>query len=255
MAKKSGIITTSFNDFKSLVGFYNQHLRTPMHNELEVCDILLKSDHFTDREKAEILILGGHQRRLVQMQSLNNLREKAIDILAANAPWKKRYKSFEDLFREIKMLVCIFDLDYIGPLTIYDIAKRQSRYLNCYPKEFVYAWRHSLTGAMNLLKNDINLSKNKQAIIPTSIFSPYFLGLDSIDVENILCIMCKCFSYHKVVTTSITIDINFKCHILYVNINLAIKIYYYLLSIKYDMTKVVFYQLKKYPNALLKTKP
>ncbi len=73
--------------------------------ELESTALLLQSANFTNEEKAEILLMGGHQWHL-RMSSKKAFRDNILKILAQAKLWNNNYNSFEDLYKDVDQLFC-----------------------------------------------------------------------------------------------------------------------------------------------------
>lgn len=122
--------------------------------------------------------------------------DNATIVLAADSRLKDAilksvivFKDFEDLYDHINKL--IGGITGIGPLTVYDTAKRIGHLLACpiYPYDYVYLCAGAKAGAEKLLGYKLNGKE------PTSTFYPYFGSLPSIFIEDILCIYKKYFTY------------------------------------------------------------
>ncbi|MBO5703483.1 MAG: hypothetical protein J6R91_02765 [Bacteroidaceae bacterium] len=99
---------------------------------------------------------------------------------------KQFVKGFVD-FEELYDFVCsvIGKINGIGPLTVYDTAKRIGHLLTpaIYPKQYVYLAAGALEGAKMLLGD-----KKLKFREPIKRFEPYFGTLGSLYIEDILCI-------------------------------------------------------------------
>ena len=95
--------------------------------------------------------------------------------------------SFEDLYDYVESLGITK-----GRLLLYDLTRRIGACLGIYPKDFVYLQWGSLAGATILHnKGYITLPNPCGFRVPTSVFASVFPGIDSMDIENILCIHKK----------------------------------------------------------------
>ena len=93
------------------------------------------------------------------------------------------FSDFEDLHDFVRY--AIGSINGIGPLTVYDTAKRIGHILTypVYPQEYVYLSAGAMDGAQALLGcSNLNFRE------PIEKFQPYFGTLGSIFVEDILCI-------------------------------------------------------------------
>ena len=140
----------------------------------------------------------GHQY-CISEDSINN----AVDALLNSefvgvqkvAPFVQKNKlfegfvDFEQLYDYIASIIA--GIPGIGPLTVYDTAKRIGHlFANpIYPQQYVYLSAGAMDGAKALLG-----TKNLKFREPTALFEPYFRGLPSIFVEDILCIFKSTFS-------------------------------------------------------------
>ena len=98
----------------------------------------------------------------------------------------ENFSDFEELYDFIHSV--IGNIKGIGPLTVYDTAKRIGHLFETpiYPKQYVYLAAGAADGAKNLLK--VSSLKFRE---PIDIFKPYFGTLPSIFIEDILCIFKK----------------------------------------------------------------
>lgn len=95
-------------------------------------------------------------------------------------------------FEELYDFVCtvIGPIKGIGPLTIYDTAKRIGHLMSpaIYPKQYVYLAAGAREGAEGLLG-----TKKLKFREPIQVFTPYFGTFPSIFVEDMLCIFKDSF--------------------------------------------------------------
>ena len=111
---------------------------------------------------------------------------KALNILAG-ANLVGFTGSFEDLYDYVESLGITK-----GRLLLYDLTRRIGACLGVYPKNFVYLQCGALAGATILHnKGYITLPNPCGFRVPTSVFASVFPGIDSMDIENILCIYKK----------------------------------------------------------------
>lgn len=111
---------------------------------------------------------------------------KALNILAS-ANLVGFTGSFEDLYDYVELLGITK-----GRLLLYDLTRRIGACLGIYPKNFVYLQCGSLAGATILHnKGYITLPNPCGFRVPTAVFASVFPGIDSMDIENILCIYKK----------------------------------------------------------------
>lgn len=93
------------------------------------------------------------------------------------------FEDFEELYDFVSSV--IGGISGIGPLTVYDTAKRIGHLFDepIYPKMYVYLNAGALDGAKALLgRNDLKFRE------PITLFEPYFGTFPSIFIEDILCI-------------------------------------------------------------------
>ena len=122
------------------------------------------------------------------MQNNNSLRTKIANIIR-NKVLTKSFSNFDDLYDEL------FKLNITsGDLLRYDITKRLAHCLNLPPSKYVYLHAGAKKGAHVLhQKGLINLPSNYSRRVNLNVFSGLFPNMDSIDIENLLCIYKKDF--------------------------------------------------------------
>lgn len=93
------------------------------------------------------------------------------------------FSDFEELYDFIKQV--IGPISGIGPLTVYDTARRIGHLLKdpIYPKQYVYLAAGALVGAKSLL--GVKRLKFRE---PIGLFTPHFGTLTSVFIEDMLCI-------------------------------------------------------------------
>ncbi len=118
------------------------------------------------------------------MKNLTNYQNKVKNILISYHVLTKTYSSFEDLYDSLAQLGITS-----GKLYLYDLARRIGHCLGIYPRDYVYLHEGALKGA-EILHNrgKIKLPANWNTRVKTLIFNQVFPNVDSIDIENILCI-------------------------------------------------------------------
>lgn len=181
----------SFYGFPDMVDFYQSVLQQSLLEELKICRNIVHSEQFSDWERAEIILMGGHQWRLAAGK-MTCWRNTAIERLEAAALWKRSYKDFEEVYD----VVCktIADVKYVGPLAWYDVAKRLAYCCGLEPMKLVYLCSGAKSGAKALL-GDKQVKGDKMEAV---LFGKYFPGLSAMHLENILCIMKHVFKDGKV---------------------------------------------------------
>ena len=122
------------------------------------------------------------------------------------------FKDFEELYDFISLVIS--GIPGIGPLTVYDTAKRIGHLFDSpiYPKQYVYLASGAKKGAEALLGK-----KGLRFREPIQLFEPSFGSFPSIFIEDMLCIYEPLFS--KCSVNPITKEINIPCS--YKNINSA----------------------------------
>lgn len=122
------------------------------------------------------------------------------------------FEDFEELYDFISLVIS--GIPGIGPLTVYDTAKRIGHSFGTpiYPKSYVYLAAGAKNGAEALLKK-----KGLRFREPIQLFGPSFGSFPSIFIEDMLCIYEPLFS--KCSVNPITKEINISCS--YKNINSA----------------------------------
>lgn len=98
------------------------------------------------------------------------------------------FEDFEELYDFISLVIS--GIPGIGPLTVYDTAKRIGHLFEIpiYPKLYVYLASGAMDGAKALLK-----TKDLRFREPIYKFAPFFGTFPSIFIEDMLCIYKKVF--------------------------------------------------------------
>ena len=158
--------------------------RRDMTTELEIMKAVLSSS-LSDSQKAEMIVVGGHQHRL-QCTKAAAAKTLLVKTMEKGKLWKNSYtgKTFEDLYDDIENLLKTNNCTYAGKITKYDFAKRIGVFVNCLPNSFVYLHSGALIGAQRLL-GVFNLKEGKY---PIGLFSKYFSSLNAMEIEDILCV-------------------------------------------------------------------
>ena len=122
------------------------------------------------------------------------------------------FEDFEELYDFISLEIS--GIPDIGPLTVYDTAKRIGHLFSSpiYPKSYVYLAAGAKNGAEEILKK-----KGLRFREPTKLFEPSFGSLPSIFIEDMLCIYEPLFGSCSVNSISKEINIPYS----YKNINSA----------------------------------
>lgn len=154
---------------------------------------------FDDRV-ADYVIYGGHQDRVVKGKYFKYKRdtlEPAEKALLSPPNIIRPYNVFEDIYKEVKGR--LRRIPNIGNLTYYDAALRLGFLLDdaVFPKDKVYvfqgAWK-GLKGLQKYLKRIGYPLKRKftsAGIYDTSDFMPHFSGVESMFIEDFLCVFDK----------------------------------------------------------------
>lgn len=123
------------------------------------------------------IVRGGHQRRMTK-----EVEKKMITILKGQFLLSFQYQDFEDIYANVERL--IGNVKGVGRLTLYDVSRRIGHVLvpSIYPKKYVYLSQGAKVGADKLLGRPVQYRE------PTTVFAKFFGTLDSIYIEDILCI-------------------------------------------------------------------
>ena len=154
-------------------------------------DYLTPGCHIEEVVKKCVCNRLGHQycipREAVKnaIEALMNSKTYSGSPLINKEKFVAKFIDFEELYEFVKSV--IGGISSIGPLTIYDTARRIGHLLDTpiYPKEYVYLAAGAKKGAAALLKRSENSLKDRE---PKELFSPFFGTLPSAFVEDILCI-------------------------------------------------------------------
>lgn len=120
------------------------------------------------------------------------------------------FADFEQLYDFVNSV--IGKISGIGPLTVYDTAKRIGHIFEnpIYPKQYVYLAAGAMAGAIKLL-NRKTLSFRE----PIIVFQPYFGTLSSIFIEDILCIYKGLFRANSITISGTTAFLSYKSSRIY----------------------------------------
>ena len=173
----------------------NSHQR-----ELNIAAHVVNSGLYTDREIAEVIVLGGHQKHMPQ-----NERRDMIDVVAFLKPWiiNPALVCFQDIIDSLDVTIRTefaarqstrttrWGLGWFGPLLKYDMALRiayahfQASGSTAYFPTEVYLYQGAKTGAKNLLGINPPAKTTAAAINPALATS----GLSDEEIEDFLCVM------------------------------------------------------------------
>ena len=167
-----------FTTLADAVEYYNSTLQTKIHVELEICRYLIHDTSFTPHEIASALVRCKHQFRLPNWK-----KNKIIDTLATNCPWRRTYRDFEELYECICALFA--SLGMRAELTCYDVAKRIGYALGCPPVTTVYLWADPYKNAGMLLAAGVR--RRHRMPVPAFVMPLALLG--ALDIEHFACII------------------------------------------------------------------
>lgn len=129
------------------------------------------------------------------------------------------FEDFEELYDYISLVIS--GISGIGPLTVYDTAKRIGHLFDnpIYPKQNVYLAAGAMEGAKSLLN-----SKKLHFREPICKFTPFFGSFPSIFIEDMLCIYKNFFQKYPIdpITKVFNIPFSYK-KILSVSLKLCSK--------------------------------
>lgn len=154
----------------------------------EIRDKYINGAAIDDVLRSCVCVRHGHQYCISDV-SILEARERLRKASVKRKPFVKANKlnevfaDFEELYDFVNSV--IGGVSGIGPLTVYDTAKRIGHLFEkpIYPKAYVYLSAGAEKGAKALL-NRKSLSFRE----PTIVFEPFFGTLPSVFVEDILCI-------------------------------------------------------------------
>ena len=160
----------------------------------DVRDLYLKNANIEDVLRKCVCDRHGHQYCIsgdAVDKAIYNLKEGECTIGSMmTKPFVNKnneflqFNDFEELYHFVKST--IGSISGIGPLTVYDTAKRIGHILKnpVYPSQYVYLCAGAADGAKGLIGKDSPLLFRE----PTYRFTPFFGTLPSIFIEDILCI-------------------------------------------------------------------
>ena len=107
----------------------------------------------------------------------------AVDKLVDSGIITHTFSNFEDLHKEVESILSGIHFAQ-GPLMVYDTALTIGALLNVLPQKLVYLYAGAWDGAV-ILKNP----KTLQHVMDVSLWQTpdLFPGIDSLDIENMLC--------------------------------------------------------------------
>ena len=169
---------------------YTTHFACNLQNELKYVAAMVQSPAFTDDEKATFILMASNHQYRLSMKKYAQTQQQAIVALKNSALWRCSFTDFEKLYATVcKTLTDPGTGTYfkgIGPLALYDIAKRLGACLTpaVLPTNFVYLAAGAKEGAKNLL--NVKKLNDKE---PVSTFQRFFHTLKAYEIEDVLCIM------------------------------------------------------------------
>lgn len=170
----------SIDDVEGLVGGYNLKIKCKGKIRNVRC-----SDHISIKDLIKpYLCPSSHQWWMKDAT-----RKKIAKKLKDEKILEKQYGSFEELYDMLLKLKITS-----GELFRYDLALRISQCLNILPKDYVYLHAGAEMGAKILTdKGLIKLPAKWKHCVGKGIFDNIFPNMESIDIENILCVHKKDF--------------------------------------------------------------
>ena len=182
--KKIEFVIRKFDDISTA---YHLHAGHGMRLELRIINAILASS-LSNADKAEMVLMGGHQHRLQTAKAYQS-RRLMISKIETAALWTCNYagKTFEDLYQDVEHTIA--GCKYAGQMTKYDIAKRIGTVVGLQPTNYVYLHGGTLEGARRLLGN----RSMKEGCYDVANFKPYFPTLKAMEIEDVLCIFHDAF--------------------------------------------------------------
>lgn len=162
-----------------------------------------------DERVADYVIYGGHQNRVVNgkyFKYKHDTLEPAEKALLSPPDIIRPYSDFEDLYHEVKKR--LRRIPNIGDLTYYDAALRLGFLLDdaIFPKDKVYVYAGAWIGLKGLqaylsrIKMPLKRNITSAGIYDTSDFMPHFGGMESMFIEDFLCVFDKLLDHLDICT-------------------------------------------------------
>lgn len=153
----------------------------PVRDVLRECVCVRHGHQYCISERA---VEEAVERLLVGECLLGNLGRHSL--INKKGKILSTFIDFEELYECIKQM--IGGIHGIGPLTVYDTAKRIGHIVDTpvYPRQYVYLFAGAADGAKGLFPDEM-LSYRE----PVSRFEPYFGTLPSLFIEDILCVFAS----------------------------------------------------------------
>ena len=180
---------------KEIVSIYHTKKIFGIQRELSICRMVSDAYKFSDKERAEIALMGSHQRHL-NIDSRCMARDLAIEKLDKSHLWNNKYSTFEKLYDDVCEV--LNGVPYIRFITKYDVAKRIGVMIKpeIAPCSYVYLHAGALDGAERLLNTHIG---QDQIRMDSQVFAKYFGDLSPLFVEDLLCTMKNYFANGNIV--------------------------------------------------------
>lgn len=136
------------------------------------------------------LVYGWPNEHQWWMKNNNAFRTKIANVIRNKIlPKKSKFNDFDDLYDELLKINITS-----GDLFRYDLTRRLAYCMKLQPSKYVYLHRGAEKGAMILhSKGLVKLPANYSKRVDLSVFAGLFPNMDSIDIENLLCIHKKDF--------------------------------------------------------------
>lgn len=181
--------------YKEIVSIYHTIKRFGIQRELAICRMVSDACKFSDKERAEIALMGSHQWHL-NIDTRCMARDLTIEKLAKSHLWNNQYSTFEKLYDDVCKV--LNGVPYIRFITKYDVAKRIGVMIKpeITPVSYVYLHAGALDGAERLLNTHIG---QDQIRMDSQVFAKYFGDLSPIFVEDLLCTMKNYFANGNIV--------------------------------------------------------
>lgn len=175
----------NIEDYASVLSIYKERKQIGLLCELKICKLVSDVNKFSDKERAEIALMGSHQRHL-NIHARCMARDLAIEKLAKSHLWNNQYSTFEKLYDDVCEV--LDGVSHIRFITKYDVAKRIGIMIKPEVTPFNYVYLHAgaLDGAKRLLNKHIDQG---QIRMDSQVFAKYFGDLSPLFVEDLLCTM------------------------------------------------------------------
>ncbi len=185
----------NIEEYASVLSIYKERKQIGLLSELKICKLVSNVNKFSDKERAEIALMGSHQWHL-NIDTRCMARDLAIEKLAKSHLWNNQYSTFEKLYDDVCKV--LNRVPYIRFITKYDVAKRIGVMIKpeITPISYVYLHAGALDGAERLLNTHIG---QDQIRMDSQVFAKYFGDLSPLFVEDLLCTMKNYFANGNIV--------------------------------------------------------